>query len=715
MPGPRWLPIIGRLRHPEHAMPRTIASPTRPNRLQSGSSARKAQDGDEAPPRLGDYAVDAHPDPVDFRDRLYVPTLTEVGTHVPLARYQEQGVPVLDQGREGACTGFALATVAHWLLRTRRVDRDEEAVSPHMLYRMARQHDEWPGENYSGSSARGAMKGWHKHGLCSARAWPARPPRGTPPGLNAERAQDALKRPLGAYFRVNHRDLVALHAALSEVGILFATAQVHKGWDQVRADGVIPLRHGSVGGHAFAIVAYDERGFWVQNSWGNDWGKQGFGHISYDDWLANATDVWVARLGVPVQLSSPDSVALTVASAALGARRGVQNELRPHIVSVDNDGVLQAGGDYGMDAADLQRIFTHDVAQAFGRWGKPRVLLYAHGGLVGEAAAVQRISEYVAPMMSKEVYPLAFIWHSDYWSTLTHILQDALRRRRSEGVLDAARDFMLDRVDDALEPLARMFTGRASWKEMKENAEGASRSGHAADLVVRQLQRLQQQWPGLEIHLAAHSAGAVLHAALLPRLEQAGLKVQTCTLWAPACTMALFEQRYVPALDKGLLHELAVYVLDDQSERDDHCARIYNKSLLYLVAHAFEDRARIPWKRPHGTPLLGMQKFHAPETELHRLVKAGRVSVVVGPNNRPVGELDACRARAHSDFDDDEATVAGSLARILQSGTAPAGAARSARSAAPGARSAAGEPAGVHFRRSATSLQAQRKALDGSR
>ena len=48
---------------------------------------------------------------------------------------------------------------------------DKDEVSPRMLYNMARRYDEWPGENYSGSSARGAMKGWHKHGVCSRKHW----------------------------------------------------------------------------------------------------------------------------------------------------------------------------------------------------------------------------------------------------------------------------------------------------------------------------------------------------------------------------------------------------------------------------------------------------------------------------------------------------------------------------------------------------------------
>ena len=42
-----------------------------------------------------------------------------------------------------------------------------------MLYELARRYDEWPGENYAGSSARGAMKGWHKHGVCAETMWPS--------------------------------------------------------------------------------------------------------------------------------------------------------------------------------------------------------------------------------------------------------------------------------------------------------------------------------------------------------------------------------------------------------------------------------------------------------------------------------------------------------------------------------------------------------------
>jgi hypothetical protein len=111
-------------------------------------------------------------DTLDFRDQMYIPTLVEVPSHVPVEQFLSYDVPVLDQGTEGACTGFGLATVANYLLRRRLVVPDKISVSPRMLYELARRYDEWPGEDYSGSSARGAMKGWNKHGVCSESDWP---------------------------------------------------------------------------------------------------------------------------------------------------------------------------------------------------------------------------------------------------------------------------------------------------------------------------------------------------------------------------------------------------------------------------------------------------------------------------------------------------------------------------------------------------------------
>lgn len=620
--------------------------------------------------------LDARRDTLDFRDRMYVSSLVEVPSHITLESYQAYQVPILDQGLEGACTGFGLATVANFLLRRRHVTPDTAPVSPRMFYSMARRYDEWPGEDYAGSSARGAMKGWHKHGVCAEEAWPYKGKRGGAQGLTQTRVENALARPLGAYFRVNHKDLVAMHAALAEVGVLFATSMVHEGWDNVGPDGLIPPSESEDGGHAFAIVAYDEQGFWVQNSWGPDWGRQGFGRIAYDDWLRHGTDIWVARLGAPIRLAEPGTPGAALRAAPAAAVKLSHAELRPHVISVGNEGRLKRGGEYGLSEDELTQLIGSELRQTLLGWQRPRLLLYAHGGLVDEASALQRLAEVRPALLEAGIYPLAFIWHSDYWSTITNILQDAVRRRRPEGMFDAAKDFLLDRLDDLLEPVARGLTGKAAWDEMKENALAASIPGGAAQLVVQQVLALAKAVPNLEIHLVGHSAGAIFLAPMVELLTsgRSGLTIGTCSLWAPACTVELFKRSYLPAIKRQSLRSFALYALDDKTEQADNCARIYNKSLLYLVSHAFEAQQRIPGYRP-GTPLLGLQRCIEADADLKALFKSKAHQLVYSPDPDPAPRS---MATHHGDFDDDEATVKSTFARILAGG----GAAKSARAAA---------------------------------
>ena len=636
--------------------------------------------------------LDARPDTMDFRDVMYVPSLVEVPTHIPLGSYLDLKVPILDQGSEGACTGFGLATVANYLLLRRRVVPDPVPVSARMLYDLARRYDEWPGEDYSGSSARGAMKGWHKHGVCAESLYPSVARRAGRSGLTDARTADARHRPLGAYFRVNHKDLVAMHSAIAEVGILYATCAVHQGWQEVAADGVIAPSDQMIGGHAFAIVAYDDQGLWLQNSWGPHWGRGGFARISYDDWLKNGTDVWVARLGAPVTLRTLESTATAHASTSGQSVAYSFSDLRPHIVSVGNNGQLRAGGDYGVTPQGLADIFQDDIPRVTKRWDKLRIMLYAHGGLVDEQSAVQRLAEYRPALLQGEVYPLAFIWRSDYWTTVTNILQDAVRRRRPEGVLDAAKDFMLDRLDDALEPMARALTGKSAWSEMKENALAATGSNTgAARMLADHLAQLPRD--RLEVHLVGHSAGSILHAPLVKLLTERGLAIETCTLWAPACTVDLFRHSYLPAISAGHIKRFSLFVLDDATEQDDNCASIYNKSLLYLVSDAFEDPCRIPGFRD-GVPILGMEKFLS--ADLLALFSNGQHRLVRAPNQQPVDSGLASEARHHGDFDDDRHTVASTFATIIgrPPGTDPA------------------SPVTLHFRRSASSLRDKRMSMD---
>ncbi len=105
-------------------------------------------------------------------------------------------------------------------------------------------------------------------------------------------------------------------------------------------------------------------------------------------------------------------------------------------------------------------------------------------------------------LLDAQVYPITFIWHSDYWTTITNVLRDAISRRRPEGVLDAGKDFMLDRLDDALEPVARLFSGKGAWDEMKDNAlaaAGSTRGG--ARYALNELRRYIDANEDVSVHV----------------------------------------------------------------------------------------------------------------------------------------------------------------------------------------------------------------------
>lgn len=247
-------------------------------------------------PRTPEFADHhARPDPKDDRDLLYTHTGSTPDV-VPLEAYLALGLPILDQGEEAACTGFALATVAHFLLRKRTPDPDETPVSPRMLYEMAR-HSDGLSDKEAGSTARGALKGWKKHGVCSSELWPYIPHKDRVlkhHGIEPRRAEDAKKRPLGSYFRVDDDDLDSVRGAIAAVGIVYGTVHVHDGWRSIGPDGRVAWKRS--GAHAIALVGYDRDGLWFQNSKGQSWGRSGFGYLLNDDWLSNAQDAWVASL-----------------------------------------------------------------------------------------------------------------------------------------------------------------------------------------------------------------------------------------------------------------------------------------------------------------------------------------------------------------------------------------------------------------------------------
>jgi hypothetical protein len=101
----------------ERALAAWPAPAARPGKAIAAKAAKAAKI--KSPPRA---KLDATQDPTDLRDRAYQPPPHSLPDRFPsdedirnhVSAYQRAGL-VLDQGREGACTGFGLACVVNYL------------------------------------------------------------------------------------------------------------------------------------------------------------------------------------------------------------------------------------------------------------------------------------------------------------------------------------------------------------------------------------------------------------------------------------------------------------------------------------------------------------------------------------------------------------------------------------------------------------------------
>ncbi|QJR15823.1 C1 family peptidase [Usitatibacter palustris] len=595
------------------------------------------------------------PDKLDLRDRPYLPT---VALSPPANFRSGTKLPVLNQGDTSACTGFALATVVnHLLVRARRVK--EADVSPFMLYSMARRYDEFPGSEDAGSSLRGALKGWYKHGACARRLWLGleMPEASNKPG--DDWWLDAVNRPLGAYYRVDPRSITDMHVALNEVGILYGSAICHDGWlDITKKDATIPFRKAAAddGGHAFAIVGYDQFGFRVHNSWDTNWGDGGFATLTYEDWLAHAMDCWVVQLGVVTEehrrvAASPTPV-LMKGTARLSSNETLRyHQLAPYVVDMENDGALSSSGAFRTNEDDVRALVSDYLDTARRDWGvKPGspldIAIYAHGGLTAEKDAAATFARWLPALYAAKKFPIFLMWESDLWTTISNQLAELVRGapRPSGGPLESLQRWWNERLEGLLAP-----PGAALWDEMKENAAAITGDANAGGRILfRELQSsaVAQGHP-LRLHLIGHSAGAIAHTFLVDRLAALEWEFATVNFLAPAVRVDRFEERLLPWLKEGKVKRFNHYQLTDAAEQQDPTCRTllgYGRSLLYLVSRSFEGGSDVP--------ILGMEK-HFPAA----VARMRSVKVFSAPS-------DTTRSTTHGGFDEDAATIASVIAGL---------------------------------------------------
>lgn len=647
------------------------------------------------------FVANAVPDPFDERDLEYRPRLTPLPAKVD----QRAARRTVLRQEGSSCTGHAVAAMANTILagEVGRRRTTVPRVSPYMFYRLARRYDEFPGEKDAGSSLRGVFKGWFNHGIAREATWP-RLKMDPEPDLEDENfIRKCQEIPLGAFYRINPFRLDDMQSAINELHAVAVSSVIHEGWAQpVRARDrraskwtwVIQRSDDSaaVGGHAYVLVGYNSLGFLVQNSWGTDWGNGGFATLPYDEWLDSAYDAWVARHGVP---HTPFATARTSTTIATGGELATApgtdlRRLRMHVVNLANNGRLSQSGKFTSSPAQIEGILV-EADRCHARWSGDgdaprRIVLYAHGGVVDEAAGLRLADGQVDWWLNNRVYPIFFVWQSGPLETAAGFLVDRLTQLLPFG---APGFDLLENVDRLVERVSRSKLWWM-WQEMRDNATGASGPLDEAELqwpptstaaieamaelpggslLADRLARYVTAHPETEVHLVAHSAGTIFHTGMLRALGQAGVPITSLAFMGAALRADEFERQVQPLIGKKKhVGQFANFVLSDARELDDTCQAgdltFYNKSLLYLVARGFE---RPKADEPSEIPLVGMARFLERPlddgTTLRERIEHAGGSVIIAPANLP--GVGASHAAGHGDFDDDASTMGSVLFQIL--------------------------------------------------
>lgn len=199
--------------------------------------------------------------------------------------------PIRDQDSEGSTTGFSAAYALE--AEYSRVRGTSSVFSARSIYVEARRNDEWPGEDYAGSSVQGAMKGLKEVGAYLEGDWPYESELEPLPDR-----KPALK--ITAYSRIPKERTDLFIEALRSGKTLVISIRVTDDFSKVGNDGKLTISADAQtsGGHSVCIVGYDGETdeFKFANMWGTSWGSSGFGYIRRVDLKDVVMDAYTLSL-----------------------------------------------------------------------------------------------------------------------------------------------------------------------------------------------------------------------------------------------------------------------------------------------------------------------------------------------------------------------------------------------------------------------------------
>lgn len=336
--------------------------------------------------------------------------------------------------------------------------------------------------------------------------------------------------------------------------------------------------------------------------------------------------------------------------------------LRPHVINL-NQGQFSSEGIFQTTQEDVDAIFEEHMERALANAkvnNQPlKLLIWAHGGLVSESDGLWIAHLQVEWWKKNNIYPIHFVWETGFFDAIRQILSGARGMAAERGV---SRDFWDYTTDPAIEALARTLGGAKIWSAMKESSRLASVDSGGATYTAKKVAAFCQKHQGnVELYAVGHSAGSIFHSWFLPRAFAEGVPPFAGLYFlAPAIRVDEFKERLLAHIGNNIPY-LTMFTMKKDWERDDSVAKIYQKSLLYLIYYALENKRK--------TSILGLEESLRKDSETAKLFGLkGCVShkaEIVWSVSQTVTGSSASTSKTHGGFDNDRPTMNSVARRIL--------------------------------------------------
>lgn len=235
------------------------------------------------------------PDRPDHRDLLYsaIAPKVKLPTKVDL---RNECSSIENQGQLGSCTANALAGNLQFLeIINGQVYKD---VSRLFIYYNERAIEGTVGFD-SGAMIRDGIKGLAKWGVCPELNWPYNITQFTRKPT-AACYKEGLRHRITSYHRL--QTLNEMFNCLADGFPFVFGFTVYESFESLRVaqTGIVPMpkkTEKTLGGHAVMAVGYDQKQkrFIVRNSWGTQWGQEGYFTMPYAYLETLADDFWTIR------------------------------------------------------------------------------------------------------------------------------------------------------------------------------------------------------------------------------------------------------------------------------------------------------------------------------------------------------------------------------------------------------------------------------------